>query len=86
MLSLACRLAVIVESFKLLDYYASIIAGITFGYRLWRSQPPLKNTDNPGMIIMASNRHPAPQPAFSACIHGACNACFVGNELVKKGC
>lgn len=32
---------------------AGLLAGILFGYRLWRSQPPLKNTDNPGMIIRA---------------------------------
>ena len=32
---------------------AGLLVGILFGYRLWRSQPPLKNTDNPGMIIRA---------------------------------
>lgn len=32
---------------------SGLLAGILLGYRLWRSQPPLKNTDNPGMIIRA---------------------------------
>ncbi|MFS2225130.1 hypothetical protein JWF83_22090 [Pantoea sp. B65] len=30
---------------------AGLLAGTALGYRLWRSQPPLRNTDNPGMII-----------------------------------
>lgn len=32
---------------------AGLAAGIALGYRLWRSQPPLRNSDNPGMIIRA---------------------------------
>ena len=30
-----------------------LLAGTALGYRLWRSQPPLRNSDNPGMIIRA---------------------------------
>ncbi|WP_200552780.1 DUF6622 family protein [Kosakonia sp. LAM2021] len=32
---------------------AGLFAGTALGYRLWRSQPPLRNTDTPGMIIRA---------------------------------
>ncbi|EJF5839833.1 hypothetical protein M8W81_004720 [Salmonella enterica] len=32
---------------------AGLLAGTALGYRLWRSQPPLRNSDNPGMIIRA---------------------------------
>lgn len=32
---------------------AGLFAGTALGYRLWHSQPPLRNTDNPGMIIRA---------------------------------
>lgn len=32
---------------------AGLFAGTALGYRLWRSLPPLRNTDNPGMIIRA---------------------------------
>ncbi|WP_367890288.1 DUF6622 family protein [Kosakonia sacchari] len=32
---------------------AGLLSGSALGYRLWRSQPPLRNTDNPGMIIRA---------------------------------
>lgn len=32
---------------------AGLFAGTVLGYKLWRSQPPLRNTDNPGMIIRA---------------------------------
>lgn len=30
-----------------------LLAGTALGYRLWRSQPPLRNSDNPGMVIRA---------------------------------
>lgn len=30
---------------------AGLLAGSALGYRLWRSQPPLRDTDNPGMVI-----------------------------------
>ncbi|ELC6383289.1 hypothetical protein Q8V88_003988 [Enterobacter hormaechei] len=32
---------------------AGLLAGTAIGYKLWRSQPPLRNSDNPGMIIRA---------------------------------
>lgn len=32
---------------------AGLLAGTLTGYRLWCSQPPLRNTDNPGIIIRA---------------------------------
>ncbi|HEB6949786.1 TPA: hypothetical protein R0445_004401 [Salmonella enterica subsp. enterica serovar Hvittingfoss] len=32
---------------------AGLLVGTAIGYRLWRSQPLLRNTDNPGMIIRA---------------------------------
>lgn len=32
---------------------AGLLAGTAIGYQLWRSQPPLRNSDNPGMIIRA---------------------------------
>ncbi|MGG7445082.1 DUF6622 family protein [Kosakonia oryzendophytica] len=30
-----------------------VLAGIAFGYLLWRSQPPLRHSDTPGFIIRA---------------------------------
>lgn len=32
---------------------AGLLAGTALGYRLWRSQPSLRNSDKPGMIIRA---------------------------------
>lgn len=32
---------------------AGLLVGTAFGYRLWRSQPQRRNSDNPGMIIRA---------------------------------
>ncbi|WP_246769666.1 hypothetical protein [Escherichia sp. E2593] len=32
---------------------AGLLAGTALGYRLWRLQPPLRDSDNPGMIIRA---------------------------------
>ncbi len=32
---------------------AGLFAGTALGYKLWSSQPPLRNSDNPGMIIRA---------------------------------
>lgn len=32
---------------------AGLLVGTALGYRLWRSQLPLRNSDNPGMIIRA---------------------------------
>ena len=47
---------------------AGLLAGTALGYRLWRSQPPLRNSDNPGMIIRAGTPLTLGLIVFTFCI------------------
>lgn len=38
---------------SLIMMVAGVLSGTALGYRLWRSQPPLRNTAHPGMVIRA---------------------------------
>lgn len=46
---------------------AGLLAGTALGYRLWRSQPPLRNSDNPDMIIRAGTPLTLGMIVFTIC-------------------